>query len=83
MQPDPDLLALGRGIRRCRGRAELSQEELAERAGLHRNYVGLVERGERNPSAKTLIALARALMATPADFWPEFSMKQGDARHGG
>jgi len=51
----------------------MSQEELAERAGLHRNYVGMLERGERNPTAKTLVALARALRTFPGDFWSEFA----------
>jgi transcriptional regulator with XRE-family HTH domain len=58
---DKDLLALGREIRRHRKAADLSQEELAERAGLHRNYIGYLERGERNPRVKTLFNVARAL----------------------
>lgn len=74
MPADSDLALLGRGVRRCRERAGVSQEELAGRAGLHRNYVGLVERGERNPSAKALIALARALDVPPAQLWSEFDL---------
>ena len=61
MSRDPDLEAFGRAVRRCRRAIQLSQEELAERAGLHRNYVGLIERGERNASVKTAYELARAL----------------------
>jgi DNA-binding XRE family transcriptional regulator len=56
-----DLRAIGREIRRHRRRLGLSQEQLAERAGLHRNYVGFLERGERNASLTTLFALARSL----------------------
>jgi transcriptional regulator with XRE-family HTH domain len=58
---DADLEALGREIRRHRKARTLSQEQLAERADLHRNYIGYLERGERNPSAKTLFQISRAL----------------------
>ncbi len=47
-----------RQIRRIKG---LSQEELANRAGLHRTYVGSVERGERNISIDNMQCLANAL----------------------
>lgn len=67
MADKDDLIALGREIRRHRKALGLSQEVLAERAGLHRNYVGFLERGERNPSATTLFVLARALEVRVAD----------------
>lgn len=55
------LQRLGRAIRQARERSGLSQEELAERCGLHRTYVGSVERGERNIGMINLDAIARAL----------------------
>lgn len=66
MDKNPDLVALGQTIRRLRREAGLTQEELAGRAGLSTNYVGETERGERNPSALALMALAKGLAVTPS-----------------
>lgn len=52
---------LARNIRLHRHRLGISQEKLAERCGLHRTYIGAVERAERNVSTDNLEKIARAL----------------------
>ena len=52
---------IGKTIRTLRQNAGLSQEQFADKAGLHRTYVGSLERGERNPSVETLLRVAKAL----------------------
>ncbi|WP_294089097.1 helix-turn-helix domain-containing protein [uncultured Actinobacillus sp.] len=55
------LKNLGLSIKLERVRRGLSQEELAERAGLHRTYIGMVERAERNITVVNLALIAKAL----------------------
>ena len=52
---------LGLAVRSRREVAHLSQEKLAELAEVHRNYVGLVERGEQNLTVDSLVRIAKAL----------------------
>jgi transcriptional regulator with XRE-family HTH domain len=52
---------VGANLRRAREDLGISQEELADRAGLHRTYVSGVERGVRNPTVLVLEKLAKAL----------------------
>jgi transcriptional regulator with XRE-family HTH domain len=60
----------GHKLREIRLQRGISQEELAERAGLHRTYVSSVERGERNISLVNIENLARALGVTLAELMP-------------
>ena len=55
------LKQLGLSIKLARVRKELSQEELAELAGLHRTYIGMVERAERSITVINLVQIAKAL----------------------
>lgn len=57
----PQHLSFGLALRELRVARGISQEELAFRAGLHRNYVGSCERGEINLSFRVMLQLAAGL----------------------
>jgi transcriptional regulator with XRE-family HTH domain len=59
----------GNRVRELRLNIGLSQEELAFKAGVHRTYLGGIERGERNPSLKNIAAIAKALHITLSDLF--------------
>jgi transcriptional regulator with XRE-family HTH domain len=61
----------GKIVRQRREAAGLSQESLAAKAGIHRNYVSLVERGLRTPTILILKQLAEALETTMASLVTE------------
>jgi transcriptional regulator with XRE-family HTH domain len=63
--PDPRTM-FGKRVRELRLERRISQEKLAELADLHRNYVGGVERGERNVSLLNIVKLAHGLNVKPA-----------------
>ena len=60
---------LGARIRELRTEMGLPQEELAEISGLHRTYVGSVERGERNLTLASIETLARSLRTSVSDLF--------------
>lgn len=61
------LERVGDRVRERRVAAGLTQAQLAERCGLHRTFVGSVERGERNVALLSLKKIAAALRVTPAE----------------
>lgn len=67
MSSDSILRSFGARIRARRLELGLSQEKLAELAGLHRTYIGSVERGERNVSLLNIRQIALALKLDPSD----------------
>ncbi|HEY1804840.1 MAG TPA: helix-turn-helix transcriptional regulator [Terracidiphilus sp.] len=73
MAPRSVKSRFGLALRRLREERRLSQEELAERAGLHRNYVGGVERGERNVGLENIVKLAGALSVSPRELFADFT----------
>jgi transcriptional regulator with XRE-family HTH domain len=75
-------VSFGRNLARCRRRAELSQEELAVRASLHRTAVGQLERGERVARVDTLIKLAGSLGIPPGDLLSGMNWDPGGTRVG-
>ncbi len=67
----PIRKSFGLKVRMKRFEMEMTQEEIAEKAGIHPTYLGSVERGERNISLENIIALASALKCSPKDLMPD------------
>lgn len=80
-KPDPLLLGLGRAVRRLRfEHEEISQERLGQDSGVHRNYIGGIERGERMPTLLSVAKIAGAFEIRPSQL---LTMAEREAeRHG-
>ena len=65
------LTQFAKKVRLRRHELGLTQEQLAEKANFHVNYIGGIERSERNVSIESLVALAKALGVSPKDLLPE------------
>lgn len=64
---DSTLLSIGLNVRRRREALDLTQEALAEKAGLDQTYISGIERGVRNPGIKNVARIAKALGFTTAE----------------
>lgn len=62
---------LGKNLRKAREQRGWSQEEFADRSGIHRTYISGVERGKRNPTLSIIEAIAGALEITVAQLLEE------------
>ena len=68
---DNIVIRYGRAVRKVRLEQGISQEELAERCGLHRTYISDVELGKRNLSLENIERIAISLNKTLAEFFRE------------
>lgn len=69
MKKEPILLAFGRKVHDFRKERNLSQEQLAEVAGLHRTYIGMIERAEKNITLCNIEKISKALKIDIKDFF--------------
>lgn len=69
MQATSTRKQFGKKLRELRHKANLSQEELGFRAGIHRTYIGAIERGEQNISVDNIDKLAKALKIPVSDLF--------------
>ena len=62
----------GKRIKKLRNARSISQEKLAELASVHRTYIGMIERGEKNITMLSMLKLANALEITLSDLFEDF-----------
>ncbi|HET7485264.1 MAG TPA: helix-turn-helix transcriptional regulator [Solirubrobacterales bacterium] len=72
----------GDNLRRHRKRADLSQEDTAVMASLHRTAVGMIERGLRLPRADTVVKLAAVLEIEPGELFEGIAWESESIRYG-
>ncbi len=66
------LIKFGQKVRREREKLGLSQEALASRAGVHRTYIGMIERAEKNITLENIQKICNALNLKIRDFFINF-----------
>jgi len=66
------LIKFGNKVRKERNKLGLSQEGLATKAGVHRTYIGMIERAEKNITLENIEKVAKALNLKLSDFFSDF-----------
>lgn len=69
LDKDSDLVRFGAVVRARRKALDLSQEALADHAGIDRSHMGKLERGERNVSFLNIVRIAKAVNCKPSDLF--------------
>lgn len=69
MEKEPILLHFGKQVQELRKDRNLSQEQLAELAGVHRTYIGMIERAEKNITLYNIERIAKALEVNIKDLF--------------
>jgi len=64
------LKDFGKQLQLVRKSKNISQEELAHKLSMHRTYVGMIERGERNPTIRTLYKIVQVLKIKSSEILP-------------
>lgn len=72
MQKEPILLLFGHNVQKQRKAQEISQEKLAELAGVHRTYIGMIERAEKNITLCNIEKIAKALNVEIKDLLAQY-----------
>ncbi len=70
--PQDILVQFGNKVRKERHKQRLSQEQLAEKAGLHRTYIGMIERAEKNITLENIHKICKALNFNLGAFFKDF-----------
>jgi transcriptional regulator with XRE-family HTH domain len=73
------LISFGKAVRSYREKLGISQEKLADRCGLHRTYLGAIERGERNVSLINIERIARSLDVSLEELFAQVDKQQREA----
>ena len=81
MSNEEMLLYVAQAIRIIRKQKKISQMELCLRAGMSQSFLTGIETGKKEPSAMTLIRIARALEVSPREFFPDaHSLSETDVK---
>ena len=70
--PEEIIIQFGKKVRDERLKQRLSQEQLAEKAGLHRTYIGMIERAEKNITLENITKICKALNLNLSSLFKDF-----------